>query len=84
MAPKLSMFLAELKRRKVYQVAITYVVVVFVGLEAVDLLIPSTTLPAWADELLLAIAIMGFPVALVVAWAFEMTPEGVRRTLFAG
>jgi len=81
---KLSLFLAELKRRKVYQVAITYVVVVFVGLEAVDLLIPSTTLPAWADELLLAIAIMGFPVALVVAWAFEMTPEGVRLTPSAG
>jgi len=81
---KLSLFLAELKRRKVYQVAITYVVVVFVGLEAVDLLIPSTTLPAWADELLLAIAIMGLPVALVVAWAFEMTPEGVRRTPSAG
>jgi TolB-like protein/Tfp pilus assembly protein PilF len=83
-ASKFSLFLAELKRRKVYQVAITYVVVVFVGLEAVDLLIPSTTLPAWADELLLAIAIMGFPVALVVAWAFEMTPEGVRRTPSAG
>jgi len=73
-------FLAELKRRKVYRVAIAYVAVVFVGLEAVDLLIPSTTLPAWADELLLAIAIMGFPVAVVAAWAFELTPEGVRRT----
>ena len=73
-------FLAELKRRKVYQVAITYVVVAFVGLEAVDLLIPATTLPAWADEFFLAIAIMGFPVAVVVAWAFELTPEGVRRT----
>ena len=77
-------FLAELKRRKVYQVAITYVVVAFVGLEAVDLLIPATTLPAWADEFFLAIAIMGFPVAVVVAWAFELTPEGVRRTPSAG
>ncbi|MEE8193847.1 MAG: hypothetical protein V3T74_13985, partial [Gemmatimonadales bacterium] len=73
-------FLAELKRRKVYRVAVTYVLVTFVGLEAVDLLIPATTLPAWVDEFLLAIAIMGFPVAVVVAWAFELTPEGVRRT----
>ena len=77
---KLQGFLAELKRRKVYRVAITYVLVTFVGLEAVDLLIPATTLPPWVDEFLLAIAIMGFPVAVVVAWAFELTPEGVRRT----
>jgi TolB-like protein len=77
---RLHSFLVELKRRKVYQVTITYVVVAFVGLEAVDLLMPATTLPAWADELLLAIAIMGFPVAIVAAWALELTPEGVRWT----
>jgi len=77
---RLHSFLVELKRRKVYQVTITYVVVAFVGLEAVDLLMPATTLPAWADELFLAIAIMGFPVAIVAAWALELTPEGVRRT----
>jgi len=77
---RLQSFLVELKRRKVYRVAVTYVIVAFAGLEAVDLLIPSTTLPAWAGSFLLAIAIMGFPVAVVVAWAFELTPEGVRRT----
>ncbi|MFV1988309.1 MAG: hypothetical protein ACC682_13595, partial [Gemmatimonadota bacterium] len=77
-------FLAELKRRKVYRVAIAYVAVTFVGLEAVDVLIPATTLPAWSGTFFLAIAIIGFPVALVVAWAFELTPEGVRRTLSAG
>lgn len=57
-----------------------YVAVAFVGLQAMDLLIPSTTLPAWADEFMLALLVVGFPVALVVAWAFEMTPDGVRRT----
>lgn len=69
----------ELKRRNVYKVAVTYVVVAFVGLQAVDLLIPTTTLPPWIDEFLVALAVFGFPVALVLAWAFEMTPEGVRR-----
>lgn len=63
-----------------YRVAIAYVAVAFVALEAVDLLIPATTLPAWADEFLLAVLILGFPVAIVIAWAFELTPEGVRRT----
>lgn len=72
-------FLVELKRRRVYRVAVTYVAVVFVGLQAVDLVVPSTTLPSWADELFLALAILGFPVAVVVAWAFELTPEGIRR-----
>lgn len=77
-------FLVELKRRKVYRVAAAYVAVVFVGLEAVDLLIPATTLPAWTDTFLLAIAILGFPVAVVVAWAFELTPDGVRKTPSGG
>lgn len=72
-------FLAELKRRQVYRVAVTYATVAFIGFQAVNLLIPATTLPAWADELLLAFLIAGFPVALVLAWAFEVTPEGVRR-----
>lgn len=77
-------FIRELKRRNVYQVAVSYLAVAFVGFQAVKLLIPSTTLPSWADELILAFLIAGFPVALVVAWAFELTPEGVRRTRTRG
>lgn len=73
-------FFAELRRRNVYRVAATYLVVAFVGLQVVNLLIPATTLPGWADELLLAFLMLGFPVAVVLAWAFEMTPDGVRRT----
>ena len=69
----------ELKRRNVYKVAVTYGVVAFVGFQAATLLIPRTILPSWADELLLAFMIAGFPVALVIAWAFELTPDGVRR-----
>lgn len=73
-------FLRELKRRNVYKVAVTYVAVAFVGLQAVNLLIPATTLPGWADQLFLGLVILGLPVSVVVAWAFEMTAEGMRRT----
>jgi TolB-like protein/Flp pilus assembly protein TadD len=73
-------FLAELKRRKVYRASITYVAIAFIALQIIDLLIPATNLPSWSDELLLAIAIMGFPVAVVAAWAFELSPDGVRLT----
>lgn len=70
----------ELKRRNVYRVAVAYLLVIFLTLQIVDLLIPATTLPEWADSFLLAIAVMGFPVAVIAAWAFELTPDGVRWT----
>ena len=73
-------FFTELKRRKVYRVAVAYLLVVFLTLQIVDLLIPATTLPDWADSFILAIAIMGFPIAVIAAWAIELTPEGVRWT----
>lgn len=77
---ELQRFFRELKRRNVYKVAATYAVVAFVGFQAAKLLIPSTVLPAWTDEFFLFLLIIGFPVAVVVAWAFELTPDGVRRT----
>lgn len=77
---RLRQLLTELRRRNVYRVAATYLAVAFVGFQAVKLLIPTTTLPGWGDELILALLIAGFPVALVVAWAFEVTPDGVRRS----
>lgn len=73
-------FLGELKRRKVYRVAIAYVVVAAGSIELVDLLVPSTRLPAWSSELFIALAALGFPLAIVLAWAFEVTPEGIVRT----
>lgn len=77
---RLRQFLAELRRRNVYKVAVAYVAVAFVGIQAADLPVPQTTLPGYADNLLIYPAVFGFPVALVLAWAFEMTAEGVRRT----
>lgn len=73
----------ELKRRNVYRVAATYAVVAFVTLQAAELVFPATTLEGVYD-VLVVIAFVGFPLALVLAWAFEMTPEGVRRTPASG
>ncbi len=80
-AGRLRAFLAELKRRKVYQVAAVYVVVAITGLELVDLVIPASRLPDWADELFLGLALLGFPLALVLAWAFDVTPDGLTKTV---
>jgi len=77
---RLVRFLAELKRRKVYRVSVAYLLVIFLTLQIIDLLIPATTLPGWVDSFLLAIAIVGFPIAVIAAWALELTPEGVRWT----
>lgn len=77
---RLTSFFRELKRRKVYRVAVTYALVAFVALQAAELLFPFTRLPPWLDDVLVIFAFFGFFVALVLAWAFEVTPEGVRRT----
>jgi len=71
-------FLAELRRRQVYRASVAYIAIAFIALQIIDLLIPTTNLPGWADELLLAIAIMGFPAAVIAAWAFEFSSDGMR------
>lgn len=70
----------ELKRRKVFRVAGAYAVVAWVLIEAADVLAPALRLPDWSTTLVVFLAILGLPVALVLAWAFEVTPEGVKRT----
>jgi len=65
----------------VYRVAVIYVIAAGGALQLVDSIVPSTRLPDWSDELFLALVILGFPIAVVLAWAFEVGPEGVRRTL---
>ena len=72
--------LAELKRRKVFRVAVQYGVVSFVVLQAADIVFPRLGLPDWTVTLIVAVAVAGLPIALVLAWAFEMTPGGVSRT----
>jgi len=73
-------FLAELKRRKVVRVAIVYAAVAFVVWQAAEIAVPGLNLPDWTLTFVILLTLLGFPIALVLAWAFEITPEGVKRT----
>src|SRR5882672_2092568 len=73
-------FLTELKRRKVYRVAVAYAIVAWLLLQAASILFPTFEAPPWTMKVFVAVAALGFPVALVIAWAFELTPEGLKRT----
>jgi len=69
----------ELRRRKVFRVAVAYVLVAWVLLQIGDIVFDFLEVPNWAGRLLLALLLLGLPVALVLAWAFELTPTGIRR-----
>ena len=73
-------FLAELKRRNVFRVAAVYGATAFVTIEAADLVFPRIPLPEWTIALVVWLVLLGFPVALVLAWAYEKTPDGMRPT----
>jgi hypothetical protein len=73
-------FFAELRRRNVYRVAVGYGVVAWLLIQAADILLPTFEAPAWAMKALVTAAALGFPVAIILAWAFEITPEGIVRT----
>ena len=79
-APGYQRFFAELKRRRVFRVMAVYGVVGFVLLQVVDLAVPALLLPEWTYRLVALLLLLGFPVAILLAWAFELTPEGVRKT----
>jgi adenylate cyclase len=76
----LSELLTELKRRKVVRVAVVYGATAFAILQAVDLVVAPLQLPAWTMRVLVILVLLGFPVALVLGWAFEVTRSGVRAT----
>src|SRR2546423_54604 len=73
-------FFAELKRRNVYKVAVAYVLVAWALSQGLAQLLPVFELPNWTVRLLIVLLILGFPVALIFAWAFEITREGIKRT----
>src|SRR5437762_8484419 len=72
-------FFAELKRRNVYKVAIAYAIVAWLLIQAASILFPTFEAPAWVMKVFVTAIILGFPVALIFAWAFEITPEGIKR-----
>ncbi|MEM7612894.1 MAG: tetratricopeptide repeat protein [Pseudomonadota bacterium] len=71
--------LQELKRRNVYRVGIAYLATSWVALQLADVVLENLDLPTWAFKALLALIVIGFPIALGLAWAYELTPEGVKR-----
>src|SRR2546430_13843994 len=73
-------FFAELKRRNVYKVAVAYGVVAWLLIQVATQVFPFFEIPNWSVRLVVLLLIIGFPVALILAWAFELTPEGIKRT----
>jgi TolB-like protein len=73
-------FVAELKRRNVYKVAVAYAVVAWLLIQIATQVLPFFEIPNWGVRLVVILIALGFPIALVIAWAFELTPEGIKRT----
>src|SRR5881392_2883384 len=73
-------FFAELKRRNVYKVAVAYAVVAWLLMQIASQIFPFFEIPNWAVRLVVLLLVIGFPIALIIAWAFETTPEGIKRT----
>ena len=76
----LSAFWAELKRRKVMRVAITYAVVSWLLIQISATVFPQFDMPMWTARLVTLLLAIGFPIALIIAWAFELSPDGIKTT----
>src|SRR6266581_6976033 len=79
----LKKFFAELKRRNVYKVAVAYAIVGWLVIQISSTVLPTFHTPEWVVQTLVVVVMLGFPVALILAWAFELTPEGLKRTEIA-
>ena len=73
-------FLAELKRRHVDKVALAYAVVAWLLIQAASIFLPMLDAPEWVMEALVGLLVLGFILAVIISWSFEMTPEGLKRT----
>src|SRR5438046_3457637 len=73
-------FFAELKRRNVYKVAVAYAIVAWLLIQVATQVFPFFEIPNWTVRLVVLLLILGFPIALILAWAFELAPEGLKRT----
>src|ERR1700731_3569088 len=76
-------FFSELRRRNVYKVAVAYAVVGWLIAQIATQIFPFLEIPNWIVRLVIVLIAIGFPIALVIAWAFEATPEGIKRTEIA-
>lgn len=69
----------KLKRRNVFKVGVAYIVIAWLMLQVTDVVAPILELPSWVAKLVLLLLAIGLPVALILAWSFELTPEGIKR-----
>lgn len=76
----MSRLITELKRRNVFRVSIAYLIVAWLVLQLTDVMAPALRLPEWTMSLVAYLGMIGFPFAVVFSWAFELTPEGIKRT----
>ena len=76
----MSGFFEEVKRRKVYRVAVAYIIVAGGIIQIASAVFPAWELPNWSQRLVIVLLLAGFPIALILAWAFDVTPDGVRVT----
>jgi hypothetical protein len=76
----MSGFFEEVKRRKVYRVAAAYIIAAGFIIQIGSAVFPALELPSWAFRLLVVLLLMGFPIALILAWAYDITPQGIRAT----
>ena len=81
MPNRLSQFWQELKRRKVIKVIAMYAATAFIIMEAADIMLPRLGLPDWTITLVIILLIIGFPIAIVLSWIFDLTSEGIKRTV---
>ena len=81
---RLQRWFAELRRRRVFRVAGVYLVAAWLVIQVADAVFEPLGLPAWALRLVIILAALGFPLACVLAWAFDVTPQGIERTLPGG
>src|SRR5437764_13685929 len=73
-------FFAELSRRNVYKVVVAYAIVGWLVVQISSTVLPTFHAPEWVVQTLVVLVALGFPIAVVIAWAFELTPEGLKRT----
>jgi adenylate cyclase len=71
-------FVGEIKRRKVFQVAALYAVMAWLVIQVIDVVNEPLKLPEWLDTVVIVLLAVGFPIAMILAWAFDLTPEGIK------
>ena len=72
--------ISELKRRNVFKVAMAYAIAGWLIIQVATSIFPAFKFPAWTTQFVIILVLIGFPISIILAWAYEMTPEGVKRT----